>query len=139
HALDAGVGRVLRLDILPRGGVLLLEAEGDLLLVAVDGEDLDLDLLVDADDVRRMIDAAPGHVGDVQQAVDAAEVDERAEVGDVLDRALDRVAFLESFQQAGAGFGAMLFDELAAADDDVAALFVDLEDRRGDFLADVFA
>jgi hypothetical protein len=35
-----------------------------------------------------MVDSAPGHVGDVQQTVDAAEVDERAEVGDVLDRAL---------------------------------------------------
>jgi hypothetical protein len=30
-----------------------------------------------------MIDPAPGHVGDVQQAVDPAEVDER-EVSDVL-------------------------------------------------------
>jgi hypothetical protein len=29
----------------PRGSVLLLEAEGDLLLLAVDVEDLDLDLL----------------------------------------------------------------------------------------------
>jgi hypothetical protein len=44
--------------------------------------------LVDLDHVGRVVDPAPGHVGDVQQAVDAAEVDERAEVGDVLDRAL---------------------------------------------------
>jgi hypothetical protein len=36
-----------------------------------------------------MLDAAPGEIGDVQQAVDAAEVDERAVVGDVLDDALD--------------------------------------------------
>jgi hypothetical protein len=35
-----------------------------------------------------VLDAIPRHVGDVQQAVDAAEVDERAEVGDVLDDAL---------------------------------------------------
>ena len=37
---------------------------------------------------RGMAEAAPAHVGDVQQAVHAVEVDERAEVGDVLDRAL---------------------------------------------------
>jgi hypothetical protein len=40
------------------------------------------------------------HVGDVQQAVDAAQVDERAEVGDVLDRARDDVALLEGLEQA---------------------------------------
>jgi hypothetical protein len=36
-----------------------------------------------------MLDALPGHVGDVQQAVDAAEVDERTVVGEVLDDTLD--------------------------------------------------
>ena len=44
---------------------------------------------------RRMVDAAPAHVGDVQQAVDAAEVDERAELGDVLDHALAELADFE--------------------------------------------
>ena len=34
-------------------------------------------------------------VGDVQQAVDAAEVDERAVVGDVLDHAVEDLAFLQ--------------------------------------------
>ena len=74
--------------VFPRAGALLLQAEGDLLLLVVDVEDLHLDFVVDLDHLGRMIDAAPAHVGDVQQAVDAAEVDERAEVGDVLDDAL---------------------------------------------------
>ena len=43
-------------------------------------------VLTDGQDLGRMVDAPPGDVGDVQQAVDAAEVDERAIVGDVLDR-----------------------------------------------------
>ena len=34
-----------------------------------------------------MIDPAPGDVGDMQQAVDAAEIDERTVVSDVLDHA----------------------------------------------------
>ena len=46
-------------------------------------------------DFRRMVDAAPCHVGDVQQAVDAAEVDERTVIGDVLDHALDDLALFE--------------------------------------------
>ena len=37
----------------------------------------------------------PGHVGDVQQAVDAAQIDERAEFGDVLDDALADLARLD--------------------------------------------
>ena len=74
---------------------LLLEAEGDLLLLLVDVEDVDLDLLVDLDHLVRVVDAAPAHVGDVQQAVDAAEVDERAELGDVLDDALADLARLD--------------------------------------------
>ena len=46
-----------------------------------------------------MLDAAPGQIGDVQQAVDAAQVDERAVVGDVLDDALDHGAFGQGLQQ----------------------------------------
>ena len=47
----------------------------------------------------RVVDAAPAHVGDVQQAVDAAQVDERAEVGDVLDDALADLADFELVEQ----------------------------------------
>ena len=48
---------------------------------------------------RGLVDAAPAHVGDVQQAVDAAQVDERAELGDVLDDALAELADFELGQQ----------------------------------------
>src|SRR5262249_54841221 len=113
--------------------------QGDLLLLAVDVEDLDLDLLVDLEELAGVVDAAPGHVGDVQQAVDAAEIDERAEVSDVLDGAGDDVAFLEILQQARLGRLALLFDELAPADDDVAALLVDLQDDGADLSPDVVA
>ena len=47
----------------------------------------------------RVPDAAPRHVGDVQQAVDAAEVDEGAVVGDVLDGALEDDALLEHLER----------------------------------------
>jgi hypothetical protein len=139
-ARDARADRVALPRSPPTGWGLLLEAQGDLLFLAVDVEDLDLDLLVDLDHLGRVVDPAPGHVGDVQQAVDAAEVDERAEVGDVLDRALDELALLEGLHQLGRFASARsLFDELAAADDDVAALGVDLEDLGADLLADELA
>jgi hypothetical protein len=80
-----------------------------------------------------VVEAAPRHVGDVQQAVDTAEVDERAEVGDVLDGARDDVALLDRAHQPTSSLRPRsLLDELAAADDDVAALGVDLEDLGAD-------
>ena len=75
-----------------------------------------------------MADAAPAHVGDVQQAVDAVEVDERAEVGDVLDRALADVARGHLARSSLAVLGAFLLDEFAAGQDDVLPLLVDLDD-----------
>jgi hypothetical protein len=81
------------LDVFPRVVLkLLLEAEGDALLLAIDVEHDDIDFLADLEHLGRMVDAAPGHVGDVQQAVHAVEVDERTEVGDVLDVPLTDVA-----------------------------------------------
>ena len=58
------------------------------------------------DHLRGMADAAPAHVGDVQQAVDAAQVDERAELGDVLDHALAELADFERRPAACAFFSA---------------------------------
>ena len=88
-----------------------------------------------------MADAAPAHVGDVQQAVDAAQVDERAELGDVLDHALAELADFERAEQLGLLLGPFGLDQRPAADDDVAPRVVDLQhdalDRAADVVADV--
>ncbi len=78
--------------------------------------------------LRRVVDALPAHVGDVQQAVDAAQVHERAVVGDVLDHAFAHFAFVQLADQLGALLGAGFFQDGAARDDDVAAAAVHLED-----------
>ncbi len=78
-----------------------------------------------------MVDAAPGHVGHVQQAVDAAEVHERTVIGDVLDHAVDNLALFEVLDDFRALFGAGLFKNRAARNDDVAAALVHLEDFEG--------
>ncbi len=57
-----------------------------------------------------MFDPLPSHVGDVQQTVYTAEINERPVVGQVLDDALDRVAFLQLFEQRLALRGVLLFD-----------------------------
>ena len=82
-----------------------------------------------------MLDAPPSHVGDVQQAVDAAQVHEGAIVGEVLDHALHLQALLQALQQR-LPFGAVLLIEHApAGDHHIVALLVDLDDLEVHLLA----
>src|SRR6202012_1504177 len=69
---ELGADRILGLDAIPRVGLQLLHAEADALGVRVDLDDLHLDGVADGQDLARVGDALPAHVGDVQQAVDAA-------------------------------------------------------------------
>ena len=119
---------IFRLDALPRIVEQLLHTERDAVGLVVDLDDLDLDLLADIEHLGRMIDAPPGDVGDVQKPVDAAEVDERAVVGDVLDHAVDNLTLFEVLHQFLALLGPGLFQDGAARDDDIAAPAVHLED-----------
>ena len=127
-ALELGVDRVAGGDALPRIGQQLLDAERDAVRLVVDLDDLDLDRLADGHDLGRMVHAAPRHVGDVQQAVDAAEIDERTVLGDVLDDAVDDLTLFEVGHELGALLGAALFEDGAARHDDVAAAAIHLED-----------
>ena len=139
--LNLRADRVLGLDAFPGIGLELLHAEADALGLGVEADDLHLDGLADMQRFGRMVDAPPGDVGDVQQAVDAAQIDERAVIGDVLDHAFEDLAFLEACDQLGALLGAGLFQHGAARHDDVAARAVHLEDlerlRRAHQRADV--
>src|SRR5271170_4666079 len=129
-ALESRADRVFGLDALPRIVEQLLHAERDAVGLVVDLDDLDLHLLADIEHLGRMIDASPGDVGDVQEAVDAAEIDEGAVVGDVLDHAVDDLALFEVLHQLLALFGAGLFQHGAARDDNIAAPAIHLEDLK---------
>src|SRR6202045_2551544 len=125
---EAGIERILRLDALPGIVEQLLHAERDAVGLVVDLDDLDLDGLADGQDFGRVIDPAPGDIGDVQQAVDAAEVDECAVIGDVLDHAVDDLALFEVLHQFLALLGAGLFEHRAAPHHDVAAAAIHFQD-----------
>ncbi len=125
---DLHAHRVLDADALPGIRLELLHAERDAVGFLVDADDLHLHRLADLEDLGRVVDAAPGHVRHVQQAVDAAEVDERTVVGDVLDHAVDDLAFLEVLDDLRTLLGALSSRNRAARHDDVAAALVHLED-----------
>ena len=133
---DARADRILLGDVLPRVALELLEAERDALTLPVDVEHLDLELLADLHELGRMRDAAPRHVGDVEQAVDAAEIDERTEVGDVLDDALPDLILLQLLHELLALARTLVLEDHAARDDDVAAALVELDDLELELLAE---
>jgi len=132
---------VASLDTFPRGGLALLEAQRDALAVEVDPQHLDLDLLIEFDHLRGVVDTPPGHVGDVQQTIDATEVHEYAEVGDVLDLTGAGLPLFDVFQQGLLLLLPLFLEQLAAGDYDVHALRIDLDDpspnRFSDEIGDV--
>ena len=126
-AVDRVALLVLVQDLLPRVLLGLLQAQGDPLAVAVDVEHLDVDGVADREDLGRMVDVAPGELGDVDQAVDALQVHEGAEVDDVRDLALDLLAGLELAEDLLADLLALLLEDRAAREDDVVAGAVELD------------
>ena len=125
---DARADRILLGDILPRIALELLESERDALAIPIDVENLDLELLTDVHHLGRMLNAAVRHVGDVEQSVDATEIDECAEVGDVLDHAFADLILLQLLHQLLALARSLLLEDDAARDDDVAAALIELDD-----------
>src|SRR6201999_2727338 len=70
----------------------LLESEGDALLVLVELQHFDLNLVAYVDEIAGVGEAAPAHIGDVEQAIEAAQIDERTVVGEVFDGASENAA-----------------------------------------------
>src|SRR6202142_1060826 len=124
---EARIERILRLDALPRIVQQLLHAERDAVGFVIDLDDLHLHRLPDGQNFGRVVDPAPGDIGDVQQAVDAAEINERTVIGDVLDDTVDDLTFFEILHQFLALLGAGLFQHGAARHHDVAAAAIHLE------------
>ena len=85
----------VRIKSIPRMSLELLQTESDSLLVLIEIEDNDIDLLVEGNNLLRMVDSAPGEVCDVDETVNTAEVHEYSVVGDVLDSTLKYLTFLE--------------------------------------------
>src|SRR5262249_53212199 len=120
-------GRIFRVDGLAGVILQLFHTERDSVGLVIDLDDLDLHLLPDVEHLGRMIDAAPGDVGDVEESVDAAEVYECAVVGDVLDHAVDDLTLLEILHELLTLLCAGLFQHGSAWDDDGAGSTVHIE------------
>ena len=136
-ALDALADRILLGDQDPRVLEALLVAERDALALAIEAQDDHVDLVADLEVLRGMADPAPRDVGDVQQAVEPAEVDEHSVVGDVLDHAADQLALFEDRHGLFLDLALLLFEDGLARQHDVGAAAVEGDDPRLDLLSEV--
>ena len=136
-ALDNLAGNVGASEALPRIFLGGLEGQRDTLAVHVDVEHLDGDLLADLDDLGRVVDVLPRQLGHVDQAVNTAQIDERAEVDDGGHDAFANLALLELGQEGLADLGLGLLEILAAGQHHIVAVLVELQDLGLDLLADV--
>ena len=122
---------------LPRVFLRRLERQRHALALEVDLEDLDGDLLADLDNLAGVLDVLPGQLRDVHEAVDSAEVHERAEVDDRRDGALADLALGQVVEEARAALRLGLLQQRAARQHHVVAVLVQLEDLRLDLLPEV--
>src|SRR5262245_24411896 len=79
---------------------------------------------------------APGHIGDVKEAVDSPEIDESSVVGDVLDHTLNELPFLQGRQGRLTFLVSGFLKQHTPGDNYVAAAVIDLNDLHGKRAAD---
>ncbi len=127
-AFDPVADRVLLIDVLPRVPGELLQPERYPLALLVEVQHLHRNLVADRDHLRRMAYPAPGHVGYVQQAVDAAQIHERPEIGDVFDHALAYLVLGQLGQHLRFHLLPLFLEHRAAGYDYVAPPLVQLDD-----------
>ena len=113
-AVDTGPNLVFRFNGFPRIGFKLLHAKRNTLGFEIDPQHLHFHRVTHIDDVAWVIDAPPGHVGDMQKAVDAAQVDKGAIIGNVFHHAFDNLAFFQLGDDFRPQFGTCLFQNSAA-------------------------
>ena len=84
-------------------------------------EDDDFEFLAELNHFGRMLDALPGHVGDVKESIDAIEVEEDAEIGDIFHDTFTNIAFVDVLKDFSFFGDTLLFQEFSARNDDVFA------------------
>src|SRR5579871_362993 len=136
-ATNLRTNRVALRRIKPRIRRQLLEAQRHALLVLVELQNLHLNLVADVHQITWMRQPAPAHVSDVQQAIKAAHIDERAVVGQVLYRSGQNAALFQSRERNSLLRVLVFFEQFLAADNNVATLLVQLDDADFDLRANV--
>jgi len=138
-AFDAGADRIFFLDARPRIFAHLLEAQGNLFFFLIEIQNFHFDFLIHVNHFRRMRDAVPAHIGNMQQAVHTAQIDEHAEVCDVLYDTFANLSDFKIREQLVLRFCTFFFDEFSTGNDDIPSGNINFDDLGFNRLTDVFA
>ncbi len=137
---DGAVDDVADLEVrdrgVPRVRLQAADRQADPATLVVDVDDLGLDLLADLVAGLGVVDLVPRELALVDEAVDAAEVDEDAERRDRADRAGDLLADLQAAEQLVPLLAALLVEGDLLRQDQAVRLAVDLEDLEPELAAD---
>ena len=136
-ALDLVAYLQVRVERIPRVRGELLQTQRDTFFRIVEVEDHDVQLFVQMNDFLGMVHAAPTQVGDMDQAVHAAQIDEHAVGGDVLDGTLENLALFELRHDLLLLRLELGLDQRLVRHDDVAELLIDLHDLELHRLVDI--
>ena len=120
-------------------GILLGELQGKSDLCALDILDQDAELLANLEDLLGILDTAPAHLGDVEQSVCAAKVDECAEICDILDGTLDCIAGVDGLEELALHFLTFCNEKLLAITNISAPVRIVLGDYELDVLSEILA
>src|SRR5207344_828217 len=122
---------------MPRVGLQAADRQADPATLVVDVDDLGLDLLADLVAGFGVVDLVPRELALVDEAVDAAEIDEDAERRDAAHVAGDLLADLQAAEQLVALLAALLVEGDLLRQDQAVRLAVDLQDLQAELPADV--
>src|SRR6266508_418221 len=134
--LDTAADGMLRCDARPGVRALLLQTQRHASGFSVVFEDHYLDPVAHHEELGRMPDASPRHVGNVQEPVNAAEVHEGAVIRDVLNGAIHELTFGEVRQGPLPALVARFLEQEPAGYDHIAATLVDFDDLHREGFAD---
>ena len=112
---------------IPRMWSELLQTESDATLLVVEVENNDIDLLVELDNLVRIVYAAPRQVCDMDESVNTTEVNEYTVRSDVLNGTLEDLALLELADDLLLLSLKLLLDKSLVRYNDIAELLVDLD------------
>ena len=126
--------RILALEDLPRVVLCTLVAQGNLALLAVQTFDVYLYGVAHIDDLARMLNSAPGQLGDMDHSVDAAQVHKRTISGEGLHNTGVLLADLCGLPELVRQSLALVLEDGTNGTDRTAAVAVDLDDAEADFL-----
>ena len=129
-ALEACTHGILGGNAFPGIGFQLLHTKADALGFRVETDDLHTNRLSDAERFGGMVDAPPGNVRDMEQAVEAAQIHERTVIGDVLDDTVEYLAFGQAGNQVGALIRTLVFQHGTARNHDIAAASIHLQNAE---------